>query len=157
MPSPTDRHAVLFTDICGSKELTQVLGDAAGTALVREHDVVVQAALEGHDGTAVKHTGDGMMASFRSVTSAVRAATDIQRALDQRNGGATTPILVRIGISTGEQLAARLCDCSDPGAITVSMAVHELCVGKGIDFEAGRAEGLEGFAEPVTVYGVGWR
>jgi len=94
-------RAVLFTDICGSTELTQVLGDDAGTVLVHEHDAIVRHALGQHDGREVKHTGDGIMASFSSVSGAVEAAIEIQIALAHRNADAETPIEVRIGISAG--------------------------------------------------------
>lgn len=160
-------RAVLFTDICGSTELTQQLGDDAGTALVREHDVVVRTALERHEGREVKHTGDGIMASFRSVAAAVESATEMQRALEERNQAAAIRIDVRIGISAGEpvteagdlfgaavQLASRLCGCSDPGTITVSVAVRELCIGKGLRFDDGGTVALKGFGEPTQVYRV---
>ncbi len=160
-------RAVLFTDICGSTELTQTLGDAAGTALVHEHDAIVRRALDGHDGREVKHTGDGIMASFASVSAAVEAAIDVQRSLIERNESAETSIDVRIGISAGEpvtdegdlfgaavQLAARLCAYSSPGRITVSVAVRELCIGKRLQFEDRGAVALKGFAEPTQCYEV---
>lgn len=162
-------RAVLFTDICGSTELTQRLGDDAGTALVREHDGVVRAALAEHGGREVKHTGDGIMASFRSVASSVEAASAMQQQLAARNRVAEIPIDVRIGISAGEpvaegddlfgatvQLAARLCGCGGPGSITTSVAVRELCVGKRVSFDEGRTEHLKGFPQPVSVFGVQW-
>jgi class 3 adenylate cyclase len=163
-------RAVLFTDICGSTELTQTLGDDAGTELVREHDRIVRAALEARDGREVKHMGDGIMASFSSVTGAVEAAIEMQTALAVRNADAETPFDLRVGISAGEpitdkgdlfgaavQLAARLCSCCPSGGITVSVAVRELCIGKRLRFDGGRLVELKGFAEPVQVYEVSWR
>ena len=162
-------RAVMFTDICGSTELTQQLGDDAGTALVREHDAIVRAVIGEHDGREVKHTGDGIMASFRSVSSSVLAAALIQSRLAERNASADTPIHLRIGISAGEpvtegedlfgaavQLAARLSGCGGPGSITTSTAVRELCIGKALRFDDGRAEDLKGFPLPVTVFAVEW-
>ena len=115
-------RAVLFTDICGSIDLTQRLGDQASTDLVREHDEIVRDALGRWAGREVKHTGDGIMASFDSVAGAVEAAVAVQRALGDRNRARDTPFEVSIGISAGEpvtagddlfgatvQLAARLC------------------------------------------------
>jgi class 3 adenylate cyclase len=161
-------RAVLFTDICSSTALTQELGDLAGTDLVREHDVIVRRALEDREGREVKHTGDGIMASFSSVSGAVEAAIAMRSALAQRNEVAAPPLDVRIGISAGEpitqagdlfgaavQLAARLCSCSEAGAIAVSVAVRELCIGKQLSFDAGRTITLKGFTEPVTVFTVG--
>ncbi len=162
-------RAVVFTDICGSTELTQRLGDVAGTALVREHDAIVRASLEQHDGREVKHLGDGIMASFRSVASAVESAVHVQRTMGERNAGAEIPIDLRIGISAGEpitegddlfgatvQLAARLCACADTPGIAVSVAVRELCLGKPLQFDEGRLVEMKGFPQPVQTFGVVW-
>ncbi len=162
-------RAVLFTDMCGSTALTQALGDDVSTALLREHDAAVRSALAGHDGREVKHTGDGIMASFSSVSEAVQAAIEIQKAIAVRNEGADTVIELRIGISAGEpvadkedlfgaavQLAARLCAHCQPGGVTVSVAVRELCIGKLLTFDDGGAVELKGFAEPTRVYDVNW-
>jgi class 3 adenylate cyclase len=72
-------RAVMFTDIVGSTEMTERLGDSAALELVRVHDALVRRGLEAHDGREVKHTGDGIMASFQDVANATRAAADIQR------------------------------------------------------------------------------
>lgn len=162
-------RAVLFTDICGSTELTQRLGDRAGTALVREHDAIARRAVRSHDGREVKHTGDGIMASFDAPSAAVEAAIEIQQELSHRNRNAETPIEVRVGISAGEplidhddlfgtavQLAARLCAASRPGWITTSVAVRELCIGKQLRFEAREAVELKGFPEPADCFEVHW-
>jgi class 3 adenylate cyclase len=163
-------RAVLFTDICGSTELTAQLGDEASTAMVREHDSIVRAALRRHDGREVKHTGDGIMASFTSVSAAVEAAIAIQTGIAERNQGADRALDIRVGISAGEpvtenddlfgaavQLASRLCSCCEPGGISVSVAVRELCIGKRLQFDEARSVALKGFAEPTLVYDVNWR
>jgi class 3 adenylate cyclase len=137
--------------------------------LVVEHDTVVRETLTARDGREVKHTGDGIMASFASVSAAVEAAIDVQKRLDDRNRDAETPIILRIGISAGEpvteeddlfgaavQLAARLCASCDPGGITVSVAVRELCIGKQLRFEDGGLLTLKGFPDPTQVYAVNW-
>ena len=46
------------------------------------------------------------------------------------------------------QLAARACNHAAAGAILVSTAVRELCVGKGFTFEARGPFELKGFDEP---------
>jgi class 3 adenylate cyclase len=162
-------RAILFTDMCGSTALTAELGDEAGTALLHDHDTIVRDRLDDRDGREVKHTGDGIMASFSSVSSAVKASIEIQDAFTARNREAEVPLQVRIGISAGEpvtenddlfgatvQLAARLCAHASPGGIAVSVAVRELCLGKRIDFvDSGRVE-LKGFREPTQVYEVNW-
>jgi class 3 adenylate cyclase len=110
------------------------------------------------------------MASFTSVSSAVEAAIAMQRRLAEREAVADADLDVRIGISAGEpvsdhddlfgaavQLAARICSCSDPRGITVSVAVRELCVGKQFHFEARGPIELKGFSEPTHVYEVHWQ
>ena len=162
-------RAVLFTDICGSTELTERLGDEDSTALVREHDTIVRQSLGQRDGREVKHMGDGIMASFDAPSAAVEAAIEVQRAMAARNVDASTPFELRIGISAGEplsegddlfgatvQLAARLCAACVPGGISTSVAVRELCVGKKLQFEDGGAVALKGFTEPTNRFAVVW-
>ena len=118
----------------------------------------------------MKHTGDGIMASFASVTRSIECAIAIQRALDAHSADAEHPIYVRIGVSAGEpvaenddlfgaavQLAARACNHAAAGSILVSTAVRELCVGKGFAFEARGPFELKGFDELVPLFEVRWR
>ena len=60
-------RAVMFTDIVGSTEMTARLGDSAALELVRAHDALVRRGLEAYGGREIKHTGDGIMASFDNV------------------------------------------------------------------------------------------
>ena len=164
-------RAIVFTDISGSVEQTFRLGDAGHIALVRAPDGIVRAALAEHGGREVKHTGDGIMATFTSVTSAVSFAISVQRAFAERNEHDEVPVFVKIGISAGEpitddsddlfgaavQLAARLCDYAPASEIAASVAVRELSVGKPFRFEDCGPVQLKGLPEPVTAYRVVWR
>jgi class 3 adenylate cyclase len=127
----------------------------------------VRTALNAQHGREVKHTGDGIMASFTSVSAAVASAIEIQRSLRNRNEDAVRPIRLRVGISVGEpvteggdlfgaavQLSARLCAAASPGGIAVSTAVRELCVGKLFDFDSMGALDLKGFTDPVPAFEV---
>jgi class 3 adenylate cyclase len=159
-------RTVLFTDIVGSTELTQRLGDDAAMAFLQVHDQVVRDALRELAGREVKHTGDGIMASFFSAVAAARCATRIHRALaqyEQEKKG--IPIKVRIGAAAGEpvedhrdlfgstvQLAARLCSHAQPGQSLVSNVVAELCMGKGMTFQDLGEVSLKGFEHPVKVH-----
>lgn len=161
-------RAILFTDLCNSTEMTQRLGDAASMVILRDHDTVVRSALDRYAGREVKHTGDGIMASFSSVASSVDAALTIQTGVRTRNDGAEVPIDLRIGIAAGEpitdnedlfgaavQLAARLCAAAPPGGIVVSVAVRELCIGKPFHFHDVGPLALKGFAAPTPAFAVG--
>jgi class 3 adenylate cyclase len=160
-------RAILFTDMEGSTAQTMRMGDARAMGVIRAHDAIVRAALGTHGGSEVKHTGDGIMASFTSVTQAVQCAIAIQRKIIERNLDAADAIQLRIGVSCGEpvteegdlfgaavELAARLCGHGSSGGILVSSAVREVCLGKGFEFDDRGAAELKGFSEPVRVYGV---
>lgn len=77
--------AVLFTDLVGSTERAQHLGDRAWSSLLDSHDQVVRRCLARSGGRERNTTGDGFLATFAHVEDAVRAATSIRdglRALD---------------------------------------------------------------------------
>ena len=78
-------RSILFTDIEGSTALTQRLGDSAAMKVLRRHDDIVRDALRGAEGNEVKHTGDGIMASFTSASRAVGCAIAIQKQLADHN------------------------------------------------------------------------
>ena len=164
-------RAILFTDMEGSTALTQRLGDAGAMALLRVHNTLIRDALHAHNGSEVKHTGDGIMASFVAVSGAVACAIRIQTAFASHNeGGPETPIRVRIGLTAGEpvmengdlfgaavQLASRICDCAEPDGILVANVIRELCMGKGFSFADSGERTLRGFEDPVRLYEVRWR
>jgi class 3 adenylate cyclase len=163
-------RAIVFTDVCGSVAQTHELGDEGHLALLHDHDELVRAELARREGREVKHTGDGIMASFTSVSSAVAFAVAVQAALHERNEASPIPLDVSIGISAGEpvtdgnddlfgaavQLAARLCDAAQAGDIAVSVAVRELCMGKQFRFEDRGTTPLKGLPEPTQIYAAIW-
>jgi class 3 adenylate cyclase len=163
-------RTVLFTDIVGSTTLTQRLGDELAMEFLRVHDTIVRDAVAASHGREIKHTGDGIMASFVSAAGAVRCASQIQRELARREQeDEEHQIKVRIGGAAGEpvehhtdlfgstvQLAARLCSHAEPEQILVSNVVAELCIGKGLTFRALGDVSLKGFEHPVRVHAVEW-
>ncbi len=162
-------RTILFTDIEGSTRLTQELGDARSMALLRNHDRILRESLARRGGSEVKHTGDGMMASFPLVSSAIECAIDIQRRLAQEDVGGTR-LRLRIGLAAGEpvtegddlfgaavQQAARLCQRAKPETILVSSGVRDLAVGKTFAFEKRGRLTLKGFDEPVPTFEVVWQ
>jgi class 3 adenylate cyclase len=168
---PTDEVVpvtVMFTDIEGSTLLTQRRGDETAQRLLREHNETIRGALDSYHGKEIKHTGDGIMASFYSASRAIGCAIQIQKMFEARN--AANPedgVKIRIGLNAGEpiaegkdlfgtsvQLARRLCDRAQPGRVLVSDVVRQLVAGKGFEFEHRGAESLKGFAEPVSLYEV---
>ena len=162
--------AILFTDMESSTALTQRLGDEAAQELVRTHNDIVRNALIVNGGTEIKHTGDGIMASFASPSRGLDSAIQIQRAFAQHNADHPDAVInVRIGLNAGEpvreqndlfgqavQLASRICAQAEPGQILASNVVRELVAGKGFLFaDQGTAE-LRGLEDPVRLYEVRW-
>jgi class 3 adenylate cyclase/pimeloyl-ACP methyl ester carboxylesterase len=152
-------HTIMFTDLVASTALTQRLGDSAAQEIVHQHDAAVRAALAEHGGRQIKHTGDGIMATFSSAANALRAAAQIQRST------ADSGIGIRIGLNTGEpiveagdlfgtavQLAARITDRARPGQTLVSNVVRELCAGKQFTFDPVGEHQLKGFDAPVALF-----
>lgn len=166
----TGIRTILFTDLVGSTDMTQSLGDEGALEQLRIHDGIVREALLVCHGREVKHTGDGIMASFVSAAAAMRCAIRIQQQFAQQAARTGAyPLRVRVGAAAGEpvernndifgttvQLAARLCAHAEPGEIIVSNAVPELCGGKGLSFEEGGDVPLKGFDRPARVHRVMW-
>jgi len=154
----------------GSTALTQRLGDSKARDVLRAHERIVREALGSHGGSQIKHTGDGIMASFPSATWAVECAIAMQRAFAEYNETAEEPIRMRIGLNAGEpiaeekdlfgtavNMAARIAAKAEGGEILASDVVRQLVAGKGFLFsDRGEVE-LKGFEEPVRLYEVRWR
>src|SRR5436309_3668535 len=162
-------RTILFTDIVDSTALTQIMGDDAAMDLLDLHNTVVRNALTNLGGREVKHTGDGIMASFASAAGAVKCASRVQRELAEHEKNRDRSLKVRIGAAAGEpvedhndlfgctvQLAARLCSHAAPQQILVSNAIAELCLGKGFSFQDVGEVTLKGFARPVRAHAVEW-
>jgi len=154
----------------GSTALTQRLGDAKAQDVLRTHNRIVRDALKAHSGSEIKHTGDGIMASFASASRALECAIAMQRAFAAHNESAEQPIRVRIGLNAGEpvaeekdlfgtavQLAARICAQAEPGEILAPIVVRELAAGKGFLLADRGDVALRGFEDPVRLYEVRWR
>ena len=162
-------RAIVFTDIVGSTNLTHRVGDRRAMEIVRAHDRIVRDALHRHAGTEVKHTGDGMLASFVSVTDALEGSIEIQRGVAAHNRDSDVSFEVRIGAAAGEpvtenddlfgaavQLASRLSDRASAGTVLVSSAMRDLAVGKGFHFKSRGSVRPKGFDESVRMFEVLW-
>ena len=144
------------------------LGDARSVEMVRAHDSIVRRALKNANGTEIKHTGDGLMASFKSTAEAITCARAIQAGLESFNLASDEELTERIGLDAGEpvadnndlfgatvQMAARLCAIAEKSTIYVTDAVRAFAP-VGIEVIARGTRQLKGFAEPVPVFEVAW-
>jgi len=161
---------ILFTDLVGHTAMMRRLGDAAGREVLRDHERITRETLKAHAGAEVKTMGDGFMVSFGSITKAVECAIALQRAFAERNEAAAEPLHVRVGLNAGEPieeegdlfgetviLAARIAAQAEGGEILASLAVRELCAGKGFLFADRGEVALRGFEDRVRVYQVRWQ
>jgi len=163
----TGLRAIMFTDLVGSTQVSSREGDEAALALLERHDRIVREALLSRGGREVKHTGDGIFASFSHVSAAVGCALEIQRDFGEPITVGTDDGRLRIGISAGEpvsqhedlfgavvNLASRICGHASAGQILVSSAVRELSVGKPVSFIDRGPIALKGFDDPVRLFEV---
>ncbi len=136
---------LLFTDIVGSVQLKSRLGDADAAQLIARHDRLFRGVFEFvGDGEILKDTGDGFLARFNTVSSAVNFALLFQDALRREPWPAKAPISVRIGLHLGEvseleadpagraklsglaiDLAARIMGLAEGGQILLTRALFD--------------------------------
>ena len=161
---------VMFTDMVGSTAMTQILGDEGAQKVVRAHNAIVRQALSHHRGKEVKHTGDGIMASFANATDGVKAAIQIlQQSLRHNKRTPEVPMRLKIGLHAGQaiaedddlfgthvQLAARIVDKAGESEIYVSETAHGICAGSSLKFTSRGKLELKGFSEPQAVYLALW-
>ena len=160
----------MFTDLKDSTLMTTLYGDAKALHLLHVHNALTRNALKAHEGREVKHTGDGIMASFTRAADAVACAIAIQRAFSEYNNEhADTPLYLRVGLSAGEpieehgdlfgrtvQLAARLCALAEPGRILVDGVVYDQATDKRLPFSDLGEVTPKGFDHPIRLYEVQW-
>ena len=163
-------RAIMFTDLKDSTRMTTLYGDAKALHLLHVHNALTRNSLNAHRGREIKHTGDGIMASFASVPDAVECAIAIQKAFAAYNQEhAEAPLYLRIGMSAGEpieehgdlfgkavQLAARLCAHAEPSRILIDQVVLDQWSGKQLPFSDLGEVTPKGFAHAVRVYEVQW-
>ncbi|MBT5774254.1 MAG: adenylate/guanylate cyclase domain-containing protein, partial [Dehalococcoidia bacterium] len=124
---PTGEVTFLLTDVEGSTRLWEAESDAMRQAL-GEHDDLLTAAVEAHDGAVIKSKGEGdsLFAVFSTAANAVAAAVQAQYALAEHDWG-STPLRVRMAIHTG---TAQLRD-GDYYGPTVNRAARLRAIGHG--------------------------
>ena len=131
----------LFTDIEGSTRLLHRLGDGYSHVLAAHHRLLRDCFLA-HDGYEVGTEGDAFFVAFSSARQAVAAAVEAQRALHAHPWPHGEPLLVRMGLHTGEPLvvdreyvgmdvhrAARISSAAHGGQVLVSARLAGLVAG----------------------------
>jgi len=166
------RLTVMFTDFKGSMEIAEAYGDLEGRAMIKRYHDAAAAAIKTNGGVLVKTMGDGTLSYFESPLSALRAAAALQRGMDEfnRSGKFKTPLLVRVGLHTGEVIlekndifgdavgtALRFESSAHPGEILISEDTFAALEDKAEIYCRFRDEVmLKGKKEPARAYKAFW-
>ena len=140
----------MFTDIEGSTNLVEALGDEAWQGVLHWHDETLRALFAEHKGEEVVGTGDGFFVGFDSPDDALACAVAIQRRLaEQRRTQGFAP-KVRIGVHAA--------GATQMGRNFSGKGVHEAAriaaLGGGGEILSSRATAADGrfpISEPRTV------
>ena len=156
----------MFTDIVGSTNLVEVLGDEAWDTLLRWHDATLREVITAHEGEEVSTTGDGFFVGFDSPEQALAAAVAIQRRLAEHRSKHGFAPKVRIGLhaSDAQQVAgnfrgkgvheaARIAALAEADQIVASATT----VGDSAKVADRRTVSLKGLSEEFEVVTVDWR
>lgn len=115
----------LFTDLKGSTQLYERVGDLAAYDLVRHHFRVLNEIVATETGAVVKTIGDAVMATFPTPDRALSAALRMREAMQKINSErGSEDLLLKIGIHEGPCLAVTLNDRQDYFGQTVNMAAR---------------------------------
>jgi adenylate cyclase len=156
--------AVLSADVAGYSRLMGE--DEVGTlsALRQLRTELLAPMVNGNRGKVVKSMGDGWLVEFASVADAVTCAIELQEGL-----AANDIIKLRVGVHLGDithedddiygdgvNIAARLQEIAEPGAIIISDIARRSIDGKlSADFNDLGQQELKNIAEPVAAYAWG--
>lgn len=131
----------LFTDLKGSTEMYERLGDAQAFALVKEHFYIMERLVREHDGAIVKTIGDAVMAVYTDPREAVRTAVEMIEAFDnlETKKKLKDAIIVKVGIHHGPCIAVTLNERIDYFGTTVNIAARVQGLSDGRDVMASGA------------------
>ena len=168
---PEGTVTILFTDIEGSTQVFDRLGDEHAYRLVREHDRLIRELVANHGGIEVKHQGDGLMLAFSSARRAILCAVDIQASAVERNATEPDhPLHVRIGVNTGDVIseeddyfgssviaAARIAGVARGGEILLSEATKAVAGRIRVPLVDRGQHQLRGLEEPCRIFEAIWK
>ena len=159
-PSSRVLTTILCTDLVGSTERVQTLGDAAWASLLDRHNAAVRSELRRYSGEELDTAGDGFLAAFDGPARAIRCALGVREALRPLG------LDVRAGVHTGEverrpgdkprgiavHLCARVAALAGAGEVLVSSTTHDLVAGSGLSFEDRGEHELKGIEGPRRLF-----
>jgi class 3 adenylate cyclase len=160
------RRTFMFTDIVGSTNLAEALGDESWERLLRWHDDTLRALFMRSGGEVVNSTGDGFFVAFGSASVGIECAVAIQRALVEHRRTSGFAPSVRIGLHAadanrrgddysgmGVHVAARVAALAGDGEI---VATADTVADANVTTTQPSDVTLKGISEPVGVVSVIW-
>ncbi len=163
MPGVTVTKTFMFTDIVGSTNLVEALGDEAWENVLSWHDATMRELFATNCGQEVKQVGDGFFVAFDHPGEAVECAVGIQKRLKQHRAESGFAPEVRIGLHStdatrkgddyagmGVHTAARIGALATGGEVIASRAVID-AAGSRFPVSDFRAVELKGVSEPVEI------
>jgi class 3 adenylate cyclase len=162
-PPAADRvlATVLFTDIVGSTQKLEAIGDRSWRQLLDSHHAQVRQLLDRYAGTEIDTAGDGFFATFDGPTRAIRCACAIRDAVQEigleiRAGLHTGEIEYRGAKATGHavHVGARVSALAEPGEVLVTSTVKQLVGGSDIGFVSRGEHTLKGVADQWELFAV---
>ena len=160
--------AIFAADVAGYSRL--IGADEEGTLerLMAHRRELIDPKIAEHQGRIVKTTGDGVLVEFASPVKAVRCAIEVQHGMVDRNADIPREqrIEFRIGINLGDvvvedgdiygdgvNVAARLENIAEPGAVYISRAVRDFVNDQTeMALEDLGEKPLKNIAKPVRVF-----
>lgn len=114
----------LFTDLKGSTQLYDLVGDGNAYFLVRQHFDTLNKVVNARGGVIVKTIGDAIMAAFEKPSDAVAAAIEMVEEMTAFNKNISQPLNLKIGLHTGRSIAVTLNDRIDYFGQNVNIAAR---------------------------------
>jgi class 3 adenylate cyclase len=163
------QRTFMFTDIDGSTNLVEAMGDEAWEELVGWHDRALRALFTEHGGKEISHAGDGFFVAFVEPRPALECAVAIQRSLAEHRRSHGFAPQVRIGVHAAEATervgdyggkgvheAARIGAVAEGGEIVASLDTVE-AAGGGWGSSEPREVLLKGISTPAKVVTLAWK
>jgi class 3 adenylate cyclase len=152
---------MLFTDIVGSTQKADELGDRRWRYLLDEHHARIRRLLDRFHGVEVDTAGDGFFATFDGPARAIRCACAARDALQEIG------VQIRAGLHTGEverkgkaatglavHVGARVAALAQASEVLVTSTVQMLVLGSGISFADRGLHTLKGVPDRWQLYAV---
>jgi len=118
--------AFLFSDLKGSTQLYEGIGDAAAYGRVNRHFDFIRQAVNQSGGSIVKTMGDGVMCAFHRLDDALATAIQLQAQVTAwcREQGIDPPLALKVGAHHGPAIAMTANDHLDYFGRTVNLAAR---------------------------------